>query len=333
VATYGRGFWILDDITPLQQLTPDILDSEAHLFAPRPAYRFLRLETTLDMPDHGQAGHNPPYGASINYYLKTTPAGDIEIVILDENGQTIKTLEGTKETGLNRVWWNLRYEPSEEPKLRTAPLYAPHVKLGKEGWRPLVTWGGPISPKVAPGTYTVKLFVEGKEFTQKLAIKKDPNSAGIEEDIKAQVKMLLELRDNSSAAVHMVNEIEWIRRQIYDLFSILEEKKDTSSIITAGHELDKRLMAIEGNLVQLKLTGGSQDSLRWPVKLYAKLSNLAGEVGRTDFPPTTQQIEVHEMFKEQLASYQAQFEELLNKELLAFNNLLKEKNTPHIIIK
>jgi photosystem II stability/assembly factor-like uncharacterized protein len=333
VATYGRGFWILDDITPLQQLTPEILDSDAHLFASRPAYRFLRRETTLDMPDQGHAGYNPPYGASINYYLKAIPAGDIEIAILDENGQIIKTLEGTKETGLNRVWWNLRYEPSEEPKLRTPPLYAPHVKLGKEGWRPLVTWGGPISPRTAPGIYTVKLSVEGKEFTQKLTIKKDPNSAGTKADIQTQLNLLLELRENSNAAVHMVNEIEWIRRQIYDLTSILEEKSDTSPIITAGRELDKKLMAIEGNLVQLKLTGGSQDPLRWPVKLYAKLSNLAGEVGRTDFPPTTQQIEVHEMFKEQLASYQAKFEELLNKELLAFNNLLKEKNIPHIIAK
>jgi len=263
----------------------------------------------------------------------TKPAGEVKIAILDENGQTIKTLDGTKETGINRVWWNLRYEPSERPKLRTAPLYAPHVKLGKEGWRPLVTWGGPISPKVAPGTYTVKLSVDEKEFTQKLTVKKDPNSAGTEEDIEAQVKMLLELRDNSNVAVDIVNEIEWIRRQIYDLTSILEEESRAAPIITAGCELDKKLIAIEGHLVQLKLTGGSQDPLRWPVKLYAKLSNLAGEVGSTDFPPTTQQIEVHEMFKEQLATYQVQFEELLDKELLAFNNLLKEKNIPHIIVK
>ena len=333
VATYGRGFWILDDITPLQQLTTEVQKSDVYLFAPRPAYRFLNRETTLDMPDHGHAGHNPPYGASINYYLKSKPTGEVKITILDVKGQTIRTFTGTKDFGINRVWWDLRYDPSKQPKLRTSPPYAPHIRIGPEGWRPSVGGGRPMHFRVAPGTYTVKLAINSQEFSQKLTVKKDPNSAGSEADIQAQVKMLLELRDNSNSVADMINQIEWIRKQIYDLCAILRYDKNVASIISEGQELDQKLIAVEENLIELKLTGGSQDWLRWPTRFYAKLSSLAGSVGSTDFPPTTQQIEVHKMYKEQLATYQAQFEELLNKDLPAFNNLLKEKNIPNIIAK
>jgi len=330
VATYGRGFWILDDITPLQQITSEVLKSDVYLFAPRPAYRFLTRETIMDIPDHGHAGNNPRYGASINYYLKSTPTGEAKITILDEKGQTIRTLIGTKEFGINRVWWDLRYEPSKQPKLRTNPLYAPHIRVGPEGWRPS---GRPMSLRAAPGTYTVKLAINSQEFSQKITVKKDPNSAGSEADIQAQVKMLLELRDNSNSVADMINQIEWIRKQIYDLGAILKYDKNAASIISEGQELDQKLIAVEENLVELKLTGGSQDWLRWPTRFHAKLSSLAGNVGGTDFPPTTQQIEVHEMYKEQLATYKNQLSELLNRDLPAFNNLLKEKNIPNVITR
>jgi hypothetical protein len=145
--------------------------------------------------------------------------------------------------------------------------------------------------------------------------------------------MLLELRDNSSSVADMINQIEWIRKQIYDLYTILKYDKNAASIISEGQELDQNLIAVEENLVELKLTGGSQDWLRWPTRFHAKLSSLAGSVGSTDFPPTTQQIEVHEMYKEQLANYKNQLSELLNKDLPDFNNLLKEKNIPNIIAR
>ena len=141
IGTYGRGFWILDDITPLQQTTPEIIESDVHLFSPRDAYRFISTEThgTLSyiQPGDQTKGENPPYGASINYYLKT-PSDDeenedeaeIEISILDTDGQTIRTLEGTKEQGINRIWWDLRYEDSPEIKLRTSPVGNPHIVVG-----------------------------------------------------------------------------------------------------------------------------------------------------------------------------------------------------------
>jgi len=332
VATYGRGFWIMDDITPLQQLTPQVLKSDVHLFSPRLAYRFRNIAPPESQQDDLCLGQNPPYGASINYYLKSAAKGDVKIAILDEKGKTIRTLKGTKEPGINQVWWDLMYEPLKEARLRTSPLYAPHVRVGPQGWRSLPSRGTRITILAAPGAYTVKLTVGGKEFSQKLTVKKDPHSAGSKRDIRLQVKLLLEIRDNINSVVDMINQIEWIRKQIYDLATLLKEDKSAEPLITAGKELDKRLIAVERNLFQMKLTGRGQDLLRWPSKLISELWFLAGSVGSSDFPPTTQQVEVHEMFKKQLATYQSQLNEMLDKDLPAFNSQLKEKNIPNIII-
>ena len=153
VATYGRGFWILDDITPLQQLTADVQNAGAHLFKPQPAYRFRNITAPPAMSDDQTAGQNPPYGASINYWLKAAPAGDVRIAIQDAGGRTIRTLPGTKEPGINRIWWDLRHDPSKEIRLSTSPPYAPEIRVGPEGWRP-IPGGRRISILAPPGTYT-----------------------------------------------------------------------------------------------------------------------------------------------------------------------------------
>jgi photosystem II stability/assembly factor-like uncharacterized protein len=333
VATYGRGFWILDDITPLQQLTTEVLESEFHLFAPRTAYRFRSRSTPMADYSEPSRGENPPYGAFINYYLKTRAKGKIKIEILNEREEVVKTLVGTNNMGINRLVWNLRYEPSERIKLRTKPKYADWIDLGKSGWRSYVSWGGPISPLAAPGKYTVRLVIDDQEYTQALVVKKDPNAHGTEEDIQKQLKMLLELRENSNEVVAMVNRIEWIRKQIYDLFEMLEEDKEDEDVIEEGKKLDKKLMDVEENLIQLKLTGGGQDILRWPMKLYGKISMLAGSVASVDHPPTDQALEVNEMCKQKIATYQGQFKELLDKDIPAFDKLLKEKDLGGIVTK
>jgi len=331
VATYGRGFWILDDITPLQQLSEEVLRSEAHLFKPRPAYRFRSISRPMGNPHDPAVGENPPYGASIHYYLKEKPEGKVEIRIRDEKGDTIRTLTGNGVPGLHRVWWDLRYEPSERIKLRTKPLYADWVELGEEGWRPYVGWGGPVNLRAAPGTYTVELLVGGKTFSEELVVRKDPGAEGTEEDVRRQVEMLLELRRESDTVAGMVNRIEWIRRQIQDLAAMLKEKGDAEALVKAGQALEEKLMAVEGNLVQLKYTGAGQDALRWPMKLYGKISTLAGSVGTADYPPTTQMIEVHEMFKKQIAGYQEELRVLLEKDVPEYNRTLAESGLQAII--
>jgi hypothetical protein len=335
VATYGRGFWIMDDITPLQQMTPEVYDSEAHLFEPRPAYRFRFKSTPMDSTQEPSVGQNPPYGAQINYYLKSRAKGRVKVDIFNEAGEKVRTLNGTNKAGINRINWNLRYESTERIKLRTKPKYADWVKMGKSGYRSYVSWGGPVSLFAPPGKYALKLSVGDQEFTQELEIRRDPNAPGSEEGIQEQFQMMKEIWDDSQDVANMVNQIEWIRKQIYDLHDMLKEKEEgkegLEDIIKAGKELDEKLIGVEEHLVQLKLTGGMQDILRWPMKLYGKVSMLAGAVASGDFAPTEQSREVHALYKDMIADYQAQLKIILEKDIPGYNSVLKENDLEGIV--
>jgi photosystem II stability/assembly factor-like uncharacterized protein len=335
IATYGRGFWILDDVTPLQQMTPEILGSDAHLFAPRDAYRFRGTEQAAAVSYDPTAGVNPPYGADINYYLKAAPKEkeDVKLVISDSAGKTVRTVNGTKEAGINRVWWDLQFEPTKQVKLKTSPMYAPDVIVGTEGWREVP--GNPrISMLAPPGTYTVKLMVAGKEQgSEQIRVLKDPHSTGTEADIEAQNKLENALIDEMNSAADTVNTLENVRGQIASLESQLGDDDKSKAIRTAADDLAKKLIEYEGNLLQLKATGHGQDEVRWTAMLVDKIIYLAGQVGDSDFPPTTQQSEVHELLKQQLAKAQEDWKQIETKDLAAFNAMLREKNVPNIIAK
>ncbi len=331
IGTYGRGFWILDDITPLQQLTPQVVASAAHLFSPRAAYRFREITTPSAPWDDTAFGEDAPYGASINYYLQAASADAVTITILDEQGAVVRTLTGPQASGLNRLYWDLRYEATTEVRLRTSPLYAPHIQVGPEGWRPLPTrpgsgGAGRLSILAPPGTYTVQLSVGGRQLTQTLEVRKDPHSAGTEADIQAQMTMLFDLRRDLNAGADIVNQIELVRSQIANLIQVVEDE----AITEAGDELEEKLMAVEGILVELRLTG--PDGQRWAAKLLTKMIYLADRgVASADFPPTDQQLEVQQLLEEQLATAQSQLDELLDRDLAAFNELLRTRNVSNII--
>ncbi|KPK81996.1 MAG: hypothetical protein AMS25_04140 [Gemmatimonas sp. SM23_52] len=329
VGTYGRGFWILDDVTPLQQLTSEVAASDAHLFQPRPAYRFRPITEPVVMWNDPSVGENPPYGASINYWLRSAAAGDVKIHITDAAGDTVRTLDGTKEVGVNRIWWDLRYEPTTEIKLRTKPRYADWVDLGDERWRSAPE--GRIRLLAPPGTYTVTLALDGREYTRQLEVLKDPNSEGTLADIQAQTAMLRELRDDINAAAELVNRIEWIRRQLYDLRAVLEDRGDVDDIFDAADQLDTKLIGVDEQLIQMKLTGTGQDGIRWPAMLIGRLLYLAGTVGVGDFPPTDPAREVQQLLEEQLQGHQAAFDALLRTDLAAFNGLLRERDLGPVV--
>ncbi|MCH8144917.1 MAG: sialidase [Gemmatimonadetes bacterium] len=328
VGTYGRGFWIMDDLSPLQQLTSDVTSADAHLFEPRSAYRFHNITSPMSMPNDPTAGENPEYGASINYWLASEQASDVEIRVATESGETIRTLEGTRHSGINRVWWNLRDESATRIKLRTKPRYADWVDLGPDRWR---SGGGGISVLMPPGTYTVTLAVDGSEYTRQLEVLKDPNSEGTEADIAVQIAKVKEIRDDYDVAAGLVNRIEWVRRQIYDLRAVLEDQGGAEEILTAAEELDVELIAIEEELIRLTTTGTGQDGVRYPTKLVGRLRYLAGTVATNDFRPTDQQGEVHMVLRERLEQHRLVVERLLDEDLLWFNQMLQQRNLSPVI--
>jgi hypothetical protein len=331
VGTYGRGFWILDDITPLQQMTDAVASSEAHLFAPRHAYRFIMNPPPYASFQDPTAGENPPYGASINYYLAAEHEDDVKIEILDGAGETVRTLDDVStDAGLNRVWWNLNYDRTTQPKLRTSPQYAPWVKVGDDGWRSAPGLGR-MAVRVPPGTYTVKLTVGEQEFTQPIDVRKDPNSHGTEADIAQQTAVLLELRDALNDVVEMVNTMEVVRSQLQSLQAVLQDNEAAEAAVTAATELDASLVELEGQLIQLKLTGRGQDGIRWPGMLGRQISYLAGKIAMTDFVPTDQQLEVKQMLEAELATHRVTYQGLLN-DVAGFNAMLAEQGFQGVIL-
>jgi photosystem II stability/assembly factor-like uncharacterized protein len=329
ISTYGRGFWIMDDLGALRELGPAVLAKDAHLFTVRPAYRFRPITAPSTTYDDPTSGENPEYGASINYYLKTSlpAASPAKVAILDDRGTVVRTITGTNSSGINRINWDLRYEPSAEVRLRTSPMYAPHIVPGPNGR--VAPGTNTLSILAPPGTYTVRLTAGGVTETQPLVVRKDPNSGGTEGDIAAQTRALVTLRQELNDAADAVHRIESVRVQVDAISRVV----DDTTVMRAATTLTQQLMDLEMNLVELRLTGGGQDGVRFAAKLISKLGYLANGMASSDYKPTDQHMEVQQILNTELRGHLTALDALLTKELVAFNELLKQRNVPNVVTK
>ena len=178
-----------------------------------------------------------------------------------------------------------------------------------------------------PGTYTVKLSVGGRDYTQHLTVLKDPHSGGTETDITAQQAMLTGVRRDLDNAVDAVNTSELIRGQIHNLKNMIQD----TELKKAADELDQKLITIEGQLVELRSTGQGQDGVRFGSKLVQKFGYLANGLQSNDFKPTNQQLAVQKDLEDRLRVSQGQLGEALNRELAAFNDMLRRANLPNVV--
>jgi len=333
VGTYGRGFWIMDDITPLQQMTAEVMSADAHLFQPRHAYRLHRI-----------AGGPPTMTrATINYWLKDVPSGPVTVTVMDDRGRVVDTLRGPRRRGINRVTWDMRWPGGRQARLRTKPPGNPHVveekrfhlQWEREGWYPILSWGtygGFMGYLVEPGTYTVQLNAGGEEYTRPLEIRKDPRSEGSAADIAEQVELQAAVRDDLNATSDLISRLEWMRKQLYDLRDVLREDGGHGDILNAVTEFDVTLRSIEDELLQHIVTEGDSKSFRYPQKLYCKLSVLLGDLNTlADFPPNQQHRDVAAVLHERLETQKYRFREMLRTELPAFNRRLQESGIGGII--
>ena len=170
VGTHGRGIFILDDITPLQQLSQKVMDSEAHLFEVRPGTIWLN-DPRLGRYWGGAKlfrGANPAPGTAVSYYLKSAPSGDVKIAISDYTGKVVRNITGTKEVGLNRIQWNLRGDPPPRPPGGGGP--GGGGGGGGGGFGNIFNQGLPLEA----GTYNLKLTVNGKDYITKVVVEPDP---------------------------------------------------------------------------------------------------------------------------------------------------------------
>ncbi len=329
VSTYGRGFWIMDDLGALREMGPTAMAKDAHLFTVRPAYRFRPITAPSTTYDDPTTGENPVYGASINYWLKAPlPATSLaKVSILDDRGTLVRTITGTNVAGINRIHWDLRYEPSAEVRLRTSPMYAAHILPGPNGR--VAPGTNTLSILAPPGTYTVKLSAGGVEETRTLVVRKDPNSGGTEGDIGAQTRALLAIKNDINEAAEAVHRIEEVRVQVDSIARTVSD----ATVKRAAEALGQQMMDVEMNLVDLRLTGGGQDGVRFGSKLLSKLGYLANGMSSSDFKPTNQHAEVQVLLNGQLRDHLAALDALIARELMAFNAMLAQRNMQGVVVK
>ncbi len=328
-ATYGRGFWILDDITPLRQWPPADPEAPAHLFAPREAWRFRMRQAPMSQPEDPGAGENPPYGATLHYWLGDLQDDGVSLEIVDPAGELVRTLSGDGGAGLHRVVWDLRNEAARLPRLRTPPLDSPHQLLPARGFR-LLTESRPVQTLLAPGEYTVRLRAGEESREEQLTVRADPKAPNGGADIPVQLATLLHIQEMVGEVRAMIEEIEWLRKQTGERLAL---GVAGAAITDAAGEYESALRELEARFFELRLTGGNagQDTLRWPRRLHAKLTSLHGYIAGSDHRPTDQHLEVLARYEQELADTRAMLDQLAGEELAAFNDRLRDSGLPPVV--
>jgi photosystem II stability/assembly factor-like uncharacterized protein len=318
VATHGRAFWILDDITPLRQLEGTTQNEDVKLFTPRTTYR-TRI---FSFPMRGMsAGANPPSGAVLDYWLKEAPKDEVKLGILDGKGNVIRKFTSKKskeagepeegfrrrgseplpvEKGLNRFVWDLRYEPATKVP-------------------GLVVWGGSgEGPVAVPGKYEARLIVAGKDYTAPFEVKEDPRVPVTQADLEKQLELGLKIRDRLSEAHEAVNEMKEVQADIAGLKKRVADDAKGKPVLSAADELNKKIESIEAGLVQLKSKSG-EDSLNFPIMPADQLQALLSTVDSADDAPTTQSYTVYDRLNGEITPPLEQWKETRSKDLPALN--------------
>ncbi|HTI63028.1 MAG TPA: hypothetical protein VL524_05920 [Gemmatimonadaceae bacterium] len=340
IATYGRGFYILDDITPLQQLTAAVRGSSAHLFAPRPAYRFRLYDVGIrSASDDPNGGRNPPYGASIDYWVGPNAASAPEVAILDSTGRVIAALDGPRVPGINRVMWDLRFDPLSPGRSASVPAAQPTPPRGAEEGvivgpptaAPQRGRGGrggatPLRILAPPGRYTVRLRIGGEESRQPLVVLRDPDSGGAPNEIALQTAMLIELAQNIGSSGNLYANIDNIRGQL--AATIDRAARLDPALGAAADSVEREFASLADSLTQQK-PGAFYE---WPVKLIAQLNYLASEVQSSDRPPTDQARQAHAVLKAELRLVQREYGALVQGDLARLNARLRARGLTSVVV-
>ena len=334
VATHGRSFWIFDDLETLYQLNDNVSRAERHLFRPTPTYRmgggsFSRPGATI--------GRNPANGVVVYYYFKNRPMDEIKLAFLDASGSLMKSFSSkaaagenqdeedsprrgggaprvSADSGQNRFVWDMRY-----PDAVTVPG--------------AILWGGTTrGPQAIPGNYSVRLTLGSDTLTQSFEIRMNPRLRVSRADYEEQFNFLIKIRDKVSAAHEAVNMLRDIRKQIDDLSRRVKDQPNEKRIRDAVKSLNGKMTAVEEEIIQTKIKS-SQDALNYPIKLNNKIAALTGIVADGDGRPTRQSYEVFESLSAQLEVQLAAYRDILDKDLPAFNQAIKEQEVPAVILK
>jgi photosystem II stability/assembly factor-like uncharacterized protein len=316
VATHGRSFWVLDDITPLREATADVAAAPAHLFAPAPAVRVHERETYV-IPTDGVAD-NPP-DAIISYVIGGDAAGaPVHLEILDSANRTAFSASSAANSspllpatpGMHRVTWNLRYPL---PELIAGTAYNER---------------DPRGALAVPGRYTVKLTVGDRVLTAPLTVVKDPRSSATVEDMTAEF-------DLATQVMGMLGDVHAAVRQIQDVRAQIAAVSPRAARSDAGPRLEQLARAADDILHQLYEPDAksSNDLLNYPMRLNVRIAYLEDEIDYGDGAPTEQFRQMTEEYRKALGAEQARWKALVTTDIPAINRQLSAIGAPQITIK
>ena len=315
-ATHGRSFWMIDDLTPLQQLNDDISGSSFHLFKPDGAYRMQ--QSGWGSPDTKREGVNHPNGALIHYYIKDLKSEDaVTLEVLDSKGQIVQKYSNSAEksehdpsavkplevrAGSNRFVWDLRYP-------------------GFESFDGMVLYSSPNSgPKAVPGTYTVRLTYNGSSQEVPLEVLKDPRLPNTDADYQAQFEFLSAVRDEVSRANGAVAKI---RKLQTDLDYLKEKSGDNPELTARIEKFESELSTIENNIHMTK-NQSRQDPLNYGIRINNRLAFLMADSQRGDYPPTDQSLEFFQEVRAELNTELQALDRLVDGEIQGINDVVKD---------
>lgn len=327
VATNGRSFWILDDLNPLRELTPQMAGQDVVLYRPASTYR-LNFPEQVDK--RRPVGENPPNGLIVSYYLKNETKDEITLDILDSAGNPVRHYSSKPknkseqppewpdlvappellptEAGMNRFPWNLRYEsPTEIP----GAFYSGN---------------GPQGPIVLPGTYTLKLTVGRKSQTVPAEVKLDPRVKISAADLQKQLDLELKVRDDIEALHVAVNQIRGVRSQLELVKSRVEEEGEKGKpIITAIDELQKKMALVEQELMQVKRKS-SEGNLRYPNMLNDQYDTFRTTIENADAAPTQSELNVFDGLHGRLQKQLAAWKQITATDVPAVNDMVRKES-------
>jgi photosystem II stability/assembly factor-like uncharacterized protein len=334
LATHGRGFWVLDDVSPLRQLNSSVEAEEIHLYAPGVAYRFRGGSS--EIPKGRSLGANPPGGAIIDYSFKAEPKDAVTLEILDGGGKVIRkySSKAKKEekvgpdedsessqkneqvpaaVGLNRFVWDLRYEPASK---------VPGI----------ATWSGsPVGPLAVPGKYELRLIAEGKTYTAPIEVKEDPRIQVSLEDLQKQFDLALKISDRVAVAHDAVNQIRGLRSQLAALKKRLGADSKYGEIVAAADKLSAEITATEEAIIQPKSKSG-EDPLNYPVRLADQMMALGHTVDSADAAPTQASYAVFEDLDAKIEEQVAKWKQVREKDLGELNARIRSADIPAISV-
>jgi photosystem II stability/assembly factor-like uncharacterized protein len=355
VGTYGRGFWILDDITPLRQLAAKaqaIAASSAYLFKPEEAIR-ARENSNWDQPTSIEVPHapNPPYGVIVDYYLSQQPSGPIQLQILDSHGNLVRTYTSTlgpptegqayprywlaspqsqalsTQVGLNRFAWDLRY---------AKPPAFQHDLENQMNMVPGTTSAGPHGPQVIPGVYTLKLTVDGKTYTRHVTVMNDPRvgqSASLMADLRAQNAVTLNAYYGMEQSYEGHQEVAAVKQQVA---ALMKNGSLPGDVASQAKALNVSLTKIGGAMPHggfpfFRNAPPKPGALRSFVVLNNQYNTLVSmmQVG-LDMAPTPAQVAAWESDCNNYDRTVAAWKSLQKRQLADFNAVLAKNNLPRL---